>query len=230
VSTSSAFITLTYANPHLKFRSGKAQLVKADLQKWFKRVRKAGYRFRYYAVGEYGSKTFRPHYHVILFGNVPESVIRKTWDMGQVHIGQLTWASCGYCTKYVINSKSKGMRDGREAPFQLMSRKPGIGANYLTKAMIEWHKAERRNYMYVQGEMRHLPRYYKEKIFSKIDRVRIANRAIRDAIESERKTLYKLWTVNKIQNAQAYRERQLKELAMRIRDKSNQSQLKDDVL
>lgn len=235
-SEGSAFVTLTYDRKHVPIESGIAEngtwshpvqtLRIADLQKYFKRIRKAGYRFRYYAVGEYGSETYRPHYHVIFFGNIPEEVIRKHWSMGIVHCGRLTLASCGYCTKYVINSKMRGMKDGRKPPFAVMSRRHGIGSNYLTKEMIEWHRAERRNYMDIQGEKRHLPRFYKEKIFSKIDRVRIANRAVRDSIETERKLLFKLWKKSKIQNAQAYREEQLKELAMRIRDKSKQNQLK----
>lgn len=243
VSKGSAFITLTYANPKLTWRSGKPQLVKEDLRNWFKKLRKAYFkrkpkewckanRIRYYAVGEYGSETYRPHYHVILFGDVSEEIIRKTWDKGQVHIGKLTLASCGYCTKYVINSKEAAMREGRTPPFQVMSRKPGIGNAYLTPEMIAWHKADRRNYMDVQGDKRHLPRYYKEKIFSKIDRVRIANRAVRDSIDRERKLLYQIWkkSKGKIKNAQAYRDRQLKELAMRIRDKSKQNKLTNDVI
>lgn len=229
VADGSCFVTLTYANPHLVWRSGKSQLVKEDLQKWFKRVRKKC-KFRYYAVGEYGSETYRPHYHILIFGTVPEDVIRRTWTKGQVHIGRVTMASCGYCTKYVINSKESKMREGRTPPFQIMSRKPGLGNAYLTPEMIAWHKADRRNYMDIQGEKRHLPRYYKEKIFSKIDRVRIANRAVRDSIERERKELFRLWKYSKIQNAQAYRECQLKELAMRIRDKSKQNKLTNDVL
>lgn len=232
VAPGSAFITFTYANPHLVWRSGKPQLNKVDLQKWFRSVRKQGYRIRYYAVGEYGSETYRPHYHVILFGEVPEKVIRDSWTKGQVHIGKLTLASCGYCTKYVINSKESAMREGRTPPFQIMSRKPGIGASYLTPEMIAWHKSDRRNYMEIQGERRHLPRFYKEKIFSKIDRVRIANRAVRDSIDRERKLLYQIWkkSKGKIKDAQAYRERQLQELAMRVRDKSKQNKLTNDVL
>lgn len=220
-SQASCFITLTYANAHLKWLSGKPQLIKSDLQKYFKRLRKAGHKFRYYAVGEYGSKTFRPHYHVLLFGNIPEQVIRQTWDKGLVHIGQVTLASVGYCAKYVINSKDYFMKQGREAPFAVMSRKPGIGANYLTKAMIEWHKSDRKNYMLVDGQKRHLPRYYKEKIFSKIDLVRISNRVQRDSLESLRAQLLRLGKHHP--NAMEYLEQMRREQAKRIRDKAKQS-------
>lgn len=171
---SSKFVTLTYANPHLTFAHNQPQLVKADLQNYFKRLRKKGYKLRYYACGEYGSKTFRPHYHVILFGEIPEADIRNSWPLGQVHIGSVTQASIAYCLGYIVNGKGWKMRHYRERPFCTMSRKPGIGANYLTNAMKEWHKSGRKNYVMLDGNKRHLPRYYKGKIFSKIDHVRIA--------------------------------------------------------
>jgi len=196
----SSFVTLTYAEPHLRFRSGVSQLSVSDLQKWFKRVRKAGYKFRYFAVGEYGSHTFRPHYHILIFGHVPEDVIRKSWTNGIVHIGKVSVASTSYCLKYVVNSKHRGMRNGRTAPFATMSRKPGLGANYLSQAMIAWHRSGRKNYMLIDGQKVHLPRYYKGKIFSKIDHVRIAVRDSRAAIESLRAKLAKL----KIKVSSAY--------------------------
>lgn len=209
----SLFITLTYAGPHLVWRSGVPQLCKNDLQKFFKRVRKAGYRLRYFAVGEYGSHTFRPHYHILLFGYVPEQAIRKAWNKGIVHIGKVSFESTAYCLKYVVNSKGRFMRSGRTAPFCTMSRKPGLGANYLTKAMIEWHKSGRKNYMLVDGQKVHLPRYYKGKIFSKIDHVRIAVRDGRAAIESLRKKLFKL---KRHSNPLEYHEEQMRRAAMRI--------------
>lgn len=194
----SRFVTLTYANNHLTWDRGNMQLVKADLQNWFKRLRKAGHKCRYYAVGEYGSKTMRPHYHVILFGDVPDDALRRAWaryskkrkkyyEIGHVHIGKVSGASIMYCLGYLVNSRSWKMRKNRVRPFCLMSRRPGIGANYLSKEMKEWHKSGRKNYAMLDGEKRHLPRYYKVKIFSKIDLVRIAvrdqNNMFREAVK-----------------------------------------------
>lgn len=169
------FITLTYANPHLCWEHGKPQLVKEHLQKWFRAVRDTGCKIRYYAVGEYGSKTMRPHYHVLLFGAVSEDVIRRSWKFGQVHIGTVTQASINYCLGYMVNKDWKHTHH-RVPPFCLMSLRPGLGANYVSPAMIRWHKSDRKNYVLVDGVKRHLPRYYKTKIFSKIDLVRIAVR------------------------------------------------------
>lgn len=187
----SKFVTLTYSDNNLTWDHGNSQLVKADLQNWFKRLRKAGHKFRYYAVGEYGSKTFRPHYHVIVFGDVPDEALTKAWSkynrktekhypLGHVHIGRVTQASIMYCLGYLVNARTWKMRHHRVRPFSLMSRGrgklKGLGSNYLTKEMIAWHKADRRNYAILDGVKRHLPRYYKVKIFSKIDLVRIAVR------------------------------------------------------
>lgn len=180
------FVTLTYANHKLRWKNGVSQLCKRDLQLWLKRIRRAGFKCRYYAVGEYGSTTYRPHYHVILFGDVPDNVIRESWCdekvgdgavLGHVHIGNVTQSSIMYTLGYIVNGKGWQMRNGaRVPPFSLMSRRPGLGASYLSRDMIDWHRSDRKNYTMVDGEKRHLPRYYKTKIFSKIDLVRIAVR------------------------------------------------------
>lgn len=53
-------------------------LSKIDLQLFLKRLRKNLTKFtdekiRYYAVGEYGPQTFRPHYHLLLFFDSPQT-------------------------------------------------------------------------------------------------------------------------------------------------------------
>lgn len=209
------FITLTYADAHLHWKNNVSQLDKRDVQLWLKRVRKTGAKVRYFAVGEYGSKTYRPHYHVLLFGDVSDDVIRSTWGLGLVHIGTVTEASVMYCLGYILNGRGWKMRIKREPPFVTMSLRPGIGSNYLTKEMIEWHRSDRKNYAMLYGEKRHLPRYYKVKIFSKVDLVRIAVR--------DQKVLFKAavkWVRSPAMQRQkdplAYRAVQLKRAANRI--------------
>jgi len=216
------FVTLTYADAHLRWANNSSQLCKRDVQLWLKRVRRTGAKVRYFAVGEYGSKTYRPHYHVLLFGNVSDDVIRDAWPLGHVHIGKVTDASVMYCLGYIVNGKGWKMRHKRVAPFSLMSRRPGLGANYLSRAMIDWHKADRRNYAILFGKRRHLPRYYKCKIFSKIDLVRIAVR--------DQKAMFKAavkWVRSPAMRRQkdplAYRDLQMKRLAQSIRSKSKEN-------
>lgn len=216
------FVTLTYADPHLVFRHGVPQLHKRHLQLWFKRVRKTGAQIRYYGVGEYGSRTFRPHYHVILFGNVDDDVLRKCWPHGHVHIGSVTDQSIMYTLGYIVNGKGYQMRTNRERPFALMSLRPAIGSNYLSPAMTAWHKSGRKNYALIDGVRRHLPRYYKTKIFSKVDLVRIAVR--------DQKAVFKrmvAWVrspeMQMLRDPLAYRDEQLEILAQKIRAKCKEN-------
>lgn len=184
VSDSAYFITLTYDDSNLQSSpNGNATLVKRDLQLFFKRLRKAhrrnhSRRIRYYAVGEYGGRTYRPHYHIILFNAQPE-LIACAWTLGLIHYGDqrgVTAASVGYCLKYMAKPSKVGkyVGDDRQKEFALMSK--GLGKNYLTPEMIRWHKADLKNRMYINvgdGKKAAMPRYYKEKLYNEIEREHI---------------------------------------------------------
>lgn len=130
------FITLTYDDENLP---AGGHVLKRDLQLFFKRMRKAGEQFRYFAVGEYGDKSWRPHYHVCLFGLGVHSapVIQRCWPHGFTQIGELNNASAayaaGYCIKKMTNKHDSRLM-GRPPEFILSSRaKPGgIGASALS--------------------------------------------------------------------------------------------------
>lgn len=213
------FVTLTYANAHLHWEGNTPQLHKRDVQLWLKRVRRTGAKVRYFAVGEYGSQTFRPHYHVLLFGNVSDDVIREAWPLGLVHIGTVTDASIMYCLGYIVNGKGWKMKHKRVPPFSLMSRRPGLGHQYLTPAMVEWHRSGRKNYSILHGSKRHLPRFYKCKIFSKIDLVRIAVRDQKAMFQAAVKWV-RSPAMQRQKDPLAYRAVQMQRLAQRIRSKS----------
>lgn len=128
------FITLTYDNDSLPFTlSGRPTLCKKDYQDFMKRFRKALYpkQVRFFACGEYGSKSERPHYHAIVFGVGEEAsqIVADNWPYGMVACGSCTVDSiqyvAGYCLKKLVNVK-KG--DGRNPEFILTSRRPGLGA------------------------------------------------------------------------------------------------------
>lgn len=70
----SCFVSPTYDQEHLP---PHGSLDKSDLQKFFKRLRKKGVNFRYFACGEYGEKKGRPHYHIVMFGFKPSE--RTYW-------------------------------------------------------------------------------------------------------------------------------------------------------
>lgn len=177
-SSSAYFITLTYASKHLRRTNNNLPtIVKRDLQLFMKRLRKLNKnKLKYYACGEYGGRFKRPHYHIILF-NADITTIGHAWELGYIHYGDVSAASIGYCLKYM---SKKGMipmfnRDDRTPEFALMSK--GLGDNYLTKAMIQWHKKDLDNRMYLNiedGKKIAMPRYYKDKIYQEHERKRVA--------------------------------------------------------
>lgn len=171
VSKSSHFVTLTYDQKHLP---SDQSLDKKHLQDYLKRLRKKDgtNRIRYFAVGEYGSKSLRPHYHILLFNARAEDA-RVVWrdsrgnPIGIVHIGHVTDASIAYCTKYMIQPEV--MIQGLQKPFSVMSRRYGIGAFYLSDENIQWHRDDDRNYLLFDGGMKgRLPRFYREKIWPRV--------------------------------------------------------------
>jgi hypothetical protein len=180
ISESAHFITLTYDTLKVPItKKGYMNLDKRDLQLFFKRLRKRhgkNSKIRYYACGEYGSKTFRPHYHIILFGaNI--NFISPAWDLGHVHYGQVTEASTGYTLKYINKEKKIPMHinDDRQREFSLMSK--GLGKNYMSKKMVKWHKNDLENRFYCNledGKKIAMPRYYKDKIYTEMERKRVA--------------------------------------------------------
>lgn len=183
VACSAHFVTLTYDDESLPWSDdGIPTLRKKDYQLFKKRLRKAQAKYsdqkiRYYSVGEYGTETERPHYHSIMFNLFDTDLLTYSWPHGFVHFGDVTIGSIHYVTKYVINRDDPDLYQGREPPFALMSRRPAIGANYLD-THTKWHRAGRRNYTQVNGVISSLPRYYKEKIFTSVERQALASEAI----------------------------------------------------
>lgn len=175
IVTNSHFITLTYATEHVPITpNGFMTINKRDCQLFMKRLRKGNSKqLKYYLCGEYGSKTNRPHYHLILF-NAEIDTIQNAWQLGSVHYGQVSGASVGYTLKY-INKLGKipiHRNDDRVPEFQLMSK--GLGANYLTDNMVKWHLADKLERMYINlpdGKKAAMPRYYKNKIYTEFDRL-----------------------------------------------------------
>lgn len=170
IANSSRFITLTYDTQNVPITAkGFMSLQKRDLQLFFKRLRKAHGKtnsIKYYACGEYGGKTLRPHYHIILFDADIEK-IQPAWNLGHVHYGDVSGASVGYTLKYINKTKKIPLHqnDDRQPEFALMSKK--IGINYLTPQMVNWHKKGKHLYAVIEdGKKISLPRYFKDKIWN----------------------------------------------------------------
>lgn len=124
----SSFLTLTY-----KPESCPDELVPADLRNFWKRLRNIfPAPIRYFAVGEYGEVSFRPHFHAIVFGLpfTASEFVSKAWSDGFFFLGDCTPASVAYCTGYVSKKMTHvddPRLEGRHPEFARMSLRPGIG-------------------------------------------------------------------------------------------------------
>lgn len=189
VSDSSHFITLTYDTSNIPIdKKGRPVLEKADVQKFLKRLRFAQHcadttrleqsmargtfnlkrrkPIKYFAVGEYGTRTKRPHYHLVLF-NADLELIQDAWQQGHVHYGTVTGGSVGYTLKYMMKWQDKTQFGDLPREFSLMSK--GLGINYLTAQKIAWHKRLLHDRVYIPlegGKKIAMPRYYRDKIYN----------------------------------------------------------------
>lgn len=158
------FITLTYdddnvprhdyADPETGELFQSLSLEKRDLQLFFKRLRKSfpNDKIRYFCAGEYGSETFRPHYHCIIYGLHLDDLqfykknfegspywnsekLSKIWGKGHVVIAEVNWETCAYTARYIMK-KLKGQEavfydmHNLQPEFTVMSRKPGIARQW----------------------------------------------------------------------------------------------------
>mgnify|MGYP000673736653 CR=1 FL=1 len=155
-ATSGVFITLTYSPSNeiqVDTPEGvKTTLSKRDVQLFNKRLRKhheknrkitKDYRSkpRYFFNGEYGPSTDRAHYHAVIF-NLPKCTIQalpEIWGKGFVKVGDVTPKSIRYVTNYML-LKDKEILEGQQKPFTLMSKKPILGANYVSNNYYHHHE------------------------------------------------------------------------------------------
>lgn len=127
----SSFVTLTYNEENLP-KDGT--LVPEHLQMYLGRVRNHSLgKVRFFGVGEYGDRTWRPHYHLIFFG-VPalhwEEYLIEKWNKGHVKVLEAEDASfdyvAGYTTKKMM-AKDDDRLQGRYPEFARMSKFPPLG-------------------------------------------------------------------------------------------------------
>lgn len=153
----SAFVTLTYSDENVpRTVDGVPTLAPEHYRSWLKvireRERQEGRFFRFYAVGEYGDRSHRPHYHFMLFGFQPCihgrtrrdpinnqcrrdcccrcSLVHDTWARGIVEVGEVNRDSCGYIAGYVMKKMTRfddPRLNGRNPEFARMSNRGGLG-------------------------------------------------------------------------------------------------------
>ncbi|UPW41607.1 replication initiator protein [Peromfec virus RodF8_43] len=170
----SCFITLTYDDVHVP-RTCYAEpvngevvgdaytLSKRDLQLFLKRLRKylsgldGSPSIKFFACGEYGDTTARPHYHVIILGWKPDDLefwsmrdgnayylsetVERLWSragskIGNCIIGDVSMESAGYVARYTtkkLYGDDAYLYDACNLtpPFLTMSLRPALGYSFF---------------------------------------------------------------------------------------------------
>lgn len=155
-----AYVTLTYSE-----MPGNGSLQPEHLTLFLKRLRWriAPKRVRYFAVGEYGEETRRPHYHLSLFGLSGFSdwvgsrqirsgcadIVHECWGHGNVDVKPFARETAQYVAGYVVKKmtdKNDVRLAGRYPEFARMSRMPALGSAamaVMAKQLSEnWHWLE----------------------------------------------------------------------------------------
>lgn len=118
----SCMVTLTYADPHLPDRG---RLVPDHVSRFLQRLRNrrrgTDKKLRYFYAGEYGGKTYRPHYHLLIMGDTFEDrytldlggkaqqssyELDELWQMGAATIDDFNYQTACYVAGYVAKKLS----------------------------------------------------------------------------------------------------------------------------
>lgn len=181
------FLTLTYDDAHLP-ADGSVDV--KTLQDFIKRLRRyhEPLQLRYFACGEYGDISWRPHYHVLVFNFATCDRLQshygrsgltccqrckdvsRIWGFGNVYLARVEPQSiqyvCGYVVKKMTHRQDVRL-SGRFPEFARMSLKPGIGASAMddvksaTNGMMKLQELSSISYNKME---RPIGRYLKKKL------------------------------------------------------------------
>lgn len=184
VHTSSIFVTLTYDDANVPIGYG---LDKRHAQLFLKRLRKriAPTKIRFFLVGEYGDQSKRPHYHAIIFGWEPpdarvysqganplylSKLLDQTWGKGNCLFGYADPEACKYVSHYTVKRITGPMSKDHYTrldefgelhqvipEFSLMSRRPGLGANFYLDNKNDFRSGD---FALMLGRKQKIPAYY----------------------------------------------------------------------
>ena len=210
--STASFVTLTYDDDHVPLNSyNMGTLVKKDLQNFFKRLRKdldlEGRKIKYYACGEYGDKTQRPHYHCIIFGlsqnQHDRNLLVDNWRFCNpqkflvpaykgccgVTKDDIQYV-CGYCQKKLTGKEGilAYEHTAREPPFSLSSQ--GLGLDYFKQHEC-WDSDTLTVHLW-NGRHIALPKYFKDKFNLKTDKTAYRLKQVKELGITDKDTARKL--------------------------------------
>lgn len=189
--SASSFVTLTYDDDHLP---EDYSVSLRETQLFMKRLRKdtGASRLRFFAVGEYGEQTLRPHYHLLIFGtdfradrklrkegefgnSFTSEQLSRLWPFGFAELGSVTYKSAAYCARYSMKKINGAM-----APSHYLRTHPISGLTVQVKPEFAtmsgkpgigstWFEKYRSDcfpsdFLVVDGKHKPVPRYYTLKL------------------------------------------------------------------
>lgn len=208
-----SFVTLTYNDNNLPANYG---LCPEHLTKFFKRLRKnlstefgSSKKIKYYACGEYGDKTKRPHYHAIIFGldnysDKDREILKQSWTYCEPWFFDKNRGrnSCmlpvcrediQYVTGYVQKKLNGDMADKEYAskgiipPFSRVSQRMG-----LDFALKNKDRLINNGFTFINGKRISIPRYFCDKFgVKKSELLTINDNMDLTRIEQSNQILYK---------------------------------------
>lgn len=143
------FVTLTYSDEFLPRcgENGNPTLRRDHLQDFLKRLRRRlePKKIRFFGCGEYGSQYDRPHYHLIVFGWMPDDLydvspsltyfrshlLEEVWTYGFSSVAPADTGAIRYVAGYAAKKYGSTPPDGVLANFVACSLKPAIGYEWF---------------------------------------------------------------------------------------------------
>lgn len=202
-----SFITLTYADENLP---DNYSVSVREWQLFMKRLRFVyPEKIRFFACGEYGEKTFRPHYHALIFNCefndksyykterdnklYTSTALSTLWPYGLATLGDVTYQSAAYVTRYVMKkmvgdkadehywryNPVTGQNVRQATEFAVMSRRPGIGSSWFDKWKADAFPSD---FVIVDGVKKPVPEFYTKKLLEE-EQEQIKRRRKRDGIK-----------------------------------------------
>lgn len=192
------FITITYDDDNLPISdcSGFETLRSEHIDKFIKDLRNyfRSKQVRYCLATEYGDLSLRPHCHLIIYGltiddlkpqfykvnsfgspTYTSDVLSELWKYGFNYIQEANWFNMAYTARYILK-KQKGESAAEYSAFDIeppkfrMSRRPGIGCNWLLENYKELYE---NGYIsvprHIKSSGKILPNRYFDKLLSDID-------------------------------------------------------------
>lgn len=215
------FLTLTYDEDHVP-KGGT--LNPSHLTTFFKdlRARMDHYgkeKIKYFACGEYGDRTLRPHYHAALFGpfschaedrgrheeepsrsgglQYSHDDISAVWPFGLHRFSEHTFETAAYVARYVLKKVSGILAPDhygdRHPEFVRMSK--GLGKQHLQRWKEDVYPAD---HIVLPGRGAFMPPPYYDRLLEKVDpglfqKIKVARQEAQDPIETTEDWLQEIY-------------------------------------